>query len=61
MSRVSGAAEQVRVMILRGEIGLGEPTVDERLRETLKARAALEGLSAGLAAVWDRPIHAEVA
>lgn len=92
MSRVSGVAEQVRVMILRGEIGLGEPIVDERLqhalrvrrglvrealrrlegegllvaghdgamrvieidpdvlRETLQARAALEGLSAGLAA-----------
>jgi DNA-binding GntR family transcriptional regulator len=92
MSRVSGAAEQVRVMILSGEIGLGEPIVDERLlerlrvrrgtlrealrrlegegllrsthsgamrvveidddvlRETLQARAALEGLSAGLAA-----------
>jgi DNA-binding GntR family transcriptional regulator len=92
MSRVSGVAERVRVMILRGEIGLGEPIVDERLRErlgvgrgtlrealrrlegegllvsghsgamrvveidddvlceTLQARAALEGLSAGLAA-----------
>src|SRR4051812_50003526 len=92
MSRVSGAAEQVRVMILSGEIGLGEPILDERLlerlrvrrgtlrealrrlegegllvsnhsgamrvleidddvlRETLQARAALEGLSAGLAA-----------
>jgi len=92
MSRVSGTAERVRVMILRGEIGLGEPIVDERLRErlgigrvtlrealrrlegegmlvsshsgamrvveidedavgeTLQARAALEGLSAGLAA-----------
>jgi DNA-binding GntR family transcriptional regulator len=92
MSRVSGVAEQVRVMILRGEIGLGEPIVDERLqqqlrvrrgllrealrrlegegilvashsgamrvialdgdvlRETVQARAALEALSAGLAA-----------
>jgi DNA-binding GntR family transcriptional regulator len=92
MSRVSGAAEQVRVMILSGEIGLGEPILDERLlerlrvrrgtlrealrrlegegllvsnhsgamrvleidddvvRETLQVRAALEGLSAGLAA-----------
>jgi DNA-binding GntR family transcriptional regulator len=92
MSRVSGVAEQVRVMILRGEIGLGEPIVDERLlerlhvrrgalrealrrlegegilvsnhsgamrvveiddealREAVQARAALEGLSAGLAA-----------
>ena len=92
MSRVSGVAERVRVMILSGEIGLGEPIVDERLlerlhvgrgllrealrrlegegilvsshsgamrvveidrevlRETLQARAALEGLSAGLAA-----------
>jgi DNA-binding GntR family transcriptional regulator len=92
MSRVSGVAEQVRVMILRGEIGLGEPIVDERLlerlrvrrgalrealrrlegegilvsshrgamrvielddealRETVQARAALEGLNAGLAA-----------
>src|SRR5919199_3259729 len=92
MSRVSGVAERVRVMILSGEIGLGEPVLDERLlarlgvgrvtlrealrrlegegllvsghsgamrvvelddcvlRETLEARAALEGLSAGLAA-----------
>jgi DNA-binding GntR family transcriptional regulator len=92
MSRVSGTAELVRVMILGGEIGLGEPIIDERLlerlrvgrgtlrealrrlegegilvsshsgamrvieidqdalRETLQARAALEGLSAGLAA-----------
>src|SRR4051794_38935499 len=92
MSRVSGVAEQVRVMVLTGEIGLGEPIVDERLlarlgvgrgtlrealrrlegegmlvsshsgamrvveidqdalRETLQARAALEALSAGLAA-----------
>jgi DNA-binding GntR family transcriptional regulator len=92
MSRVSGIAEQVRVLILSGEIGLGEPIVDERLleqlrvrrrllrealrrlegegilvsshsgamrvveidddvlRETRQARAALEGLSAGLAA-----------
>jgi DNA-binding GntR family transcriptional regulator len=92
MSRVSGVAERVRVMILRGEIGLGEPILDERLRdrlgvgrgtlrealrrlegegllvsghsgamrvveidddvlrETLQARAALEGLSAALAA-----------
>src|SRR4051794_38099739 len=92
MSRVSGAAEQVRVMILSGEIALGEPIVDEPLlerlhvrrgtlrealrrlegegilrsshsgamrvieiyddvlREALEARAALEGLSAGLAA-----------
>ena len=92
MSRVSGVAELVRVMILSGEIGLGEPIIDERLlerlrvgrgllrealrrlegegilvssysgamrvveidedvlRETLQARAALEGLSAGLAA-----------
>jgi len=92
MSRVSGVAEQVRVMVLTGEIGLGEPIVDERLlerlrvrrgtlrealrrlegegmlvsshsgamrvveideealRETVQARAALEGLSTGLAA-----------
>jgi DNA-binding GntR family transcriptional regulator len=92
MSRVSGAAERVRLMILGGELGLGEPIVDERLlerlrvrrgtlrealrrlegegilvsshsgamrvieidpdvlRETLEARAALEGMSAGLAA-----------
>jgi len=92
MSRVSGAAEQVRVVILRGEIGLGEPIVDEQLlerlhvrrgvlrealrrlegegllvsshdgamrvveidgdalREARQARAALEGLSAGLVA-----------
>jgi DNA-binding GntR family transcriptional regulator len=35
MSRVSGTAERVRVMVLRGEIGLGEPIVDERLRERL--------------------------
>jgi DNA-binding GntR family transcriptional regulator len=92
MSRVSGVAERVRLMILGGELGLGEPIVDERLRErlgagrgvmrealrrlegegilvsshsgamrvveidpdalreTVQARAALEGLSAGLAA-----------
>jgi DNA-binding GntR family transcriptional regulator len=92
MSRVSGVAERVRVMILSGELGLGEPIVDERLRErlgvgrgvlrealrrlegegllvsshsgamrvveidrdgvreTVQARAALETLSAGLAA-----------
>jgi DNA-binding GntR family transcriptional regulator len=92
MSRVSGVAERVRVMILSGELGLGEPIVDERLRErlgvgrgvlrealrrlegegllvsshsgamrvveidrdgvreTVQARAALEALSAGLAA-----------
>jgi DNA-binding GntR family transcriptional regulator len=92
MSRVSGVAERVRLMILGGELGLGEPIVDERLRErlgagrgvmrealrrlegegilvsshsgamrvveidpdalreTLQARAALEALSAGLAA-----------
>jgi DNA-binding GntR family transcriptional regulator len=92
MSRVSGAAEQVRVMILAGEIGPGEPVLDEPLlkrfgvrrgtlrealrrlegegllvsshsgamrvveidddvlAETLQARAALEALSAGLAA-----------
>jgi DNA-binding GntR family transcriptional regulator len=92
MSRVSGVADRVRLMILGGELGLGEPIVDERLRErlgagrgvmrealrrlegegilvsshsgamrvleidhdtlgeTVHARAALEGLSAGLAA-----------
>jgi DNA-binding GntR family transcriptional regulator len=36
MSRVSGTAELVRVMILRGEIGLGEPILDERLLERLR-------------------------
>ena len=38
MSRVSGIAEQVRVMILGGELGLGEPVVDERLRVQLRVR-----------------------
>jgi DNA-binding GntR family transcriptional regulator len=92
MSRVSGAAERVRVMILAGEIAPGEPIAEERLRprlgvgrptlrealrrlegegllvashsgamsvvaidddvlrEAVQTRAALEGLSAGLAA-----------
>jgi DNA-binding GntR family transcriptional regulator len=41
MSRVSGVAEQVRVMILRGEIGLGEAIVDERLQQELRVRRGL--------------------
>jgi DNA-binding GntR family transcriptional regulator len=41
MSRVSGVAEQVRVMILSGEIGLGEPIIDERLLERLRVRRGL--------------------
>jgi len=35
MSRVSGTAERIRVMILGGEFGLGAPIADEPLRQRL--------------------------
>jgi hypothetical protein len=65
VSRISGLAELVRLMIFRGEVPAGGRIVQlsgDDLADALQVRAALEARSAGLAAervrAYDVPLGA---